>query len=257
MVQTVDRHQNRNSARATPQGHGEFVSIPRDELESEKKGMGRGGGYGRLTVSDCLAFDAVLLRQTGVFKSLPGTQYVYEWRRASRSDCKMSYTVIEVPAVAMALGLDYFVSDERSMTKQRMGYVVKVTSTGCRLGGRRFWLRCPMQRNGVPCDREVLRLYLPPGGLMFGCRHCHNLTYRSCQDHDKRVDALARDPFAVEMALKSPSPKLVSLGVRAYNRLEWWMNRYGRLPQRRRRHSPAEQAPNLRRLPYETPREIL
>jgi hypothetical protein len=155
---------------------------------------------GRFTVEDCLCFNAVVLRRTGVFRSLPGTQYTYQWRRASRSDCKMSYTVIEVPAEAMALGLDCFVSDERSMTKQRMGYVVRVTSTGCRLGGtgRRFWRRCPLLRNGVPCNREVMRLYLPPGGQMFGCRHCHNLTYRSCQNHDKRVDALARDPLPLK-----------------------------------------------------------
>ncbi len=203
--------------------------------------MGRGGGYGRLTVEDCLSFDAILLRRTGIFRSRPGTEYTYQWRRSSGSDCRMNYTVIEIPAVAMALGLDYFVSDERSVTKQRMGYVVKVTSTGCRLGGRRFWLRCPLLRNGVPCDRKVLRLYLPPGGQMFGCRHCHGLTYRSCQDHDQRVDDLARDPAAMKMALQSPDLKLASLGIRAYTRLVWWMNRYGRLPQRRRRYNrPAE-----------------
>ncbi len=198
----------------------------------------------RLTVEDCLCFNAVVLRRTGVFSSRPGTEYTYQWRRSSGSDCKMNYTLIEIPAVAMALGLDYFVSDERSVTKQRMGCVVKVTSSGCRLGGRRFWLRCPLLRNGVPCDRPVLRLYLPPGGQLFGCRHCHNLTYRSCQSRDGRVDILAKDPLLLKEALNSPNLKRQMLGVRAYSRLVWWMNRYGRLPQRRRRYGVSPQAPN-------------
>ncbi len=35
---------------------------------------------------------------------------------------------------------------------------------------------------------------MPPGGRYFGCRICYNLTYRSCQEHDKRVDALLKLP---------------------------------------------------------------
>jgi pyruvate-formate lyase-activating enzyme len=41
----------------------------------------------------------------------------------------------------------------------------------------------------------VAKLYLPPGSRYFGCRHCHNLTYQSCKEHDKRVDALAKLPY--------------------------------------------------------------
>jgi hypothetical protein len=28
-------------------------------------------------------------------------------------------------------------------------------------------------------------LYLPPGGEVFGCRHCYGLTYESCQQSHK------------------------------------------------------------------------
>jgi hypothetical protein len=48
------------------------------------------------------------------------------------------------------------------------------------------------------------KLYLPPGGRYFGCRHCYGLTYRSCQEHDKRVDALRRNPEALEALLDDP-----------------------------------------------------
>jgi hypothetical protein len=32
---------------------------------------------------------------------------------------------------------------------------------------------------------RVGKLYLPPDGLYFGCRHCYELTYRSCQESHK------------------------------------------------------------------------
>ena len=51
--------------------------------------------------------------------------------------------------------------------------------------------------HGEACYWQVAKLYLPPGSRYFGCRHCHNLTYTSCQEHDKRVDALRRNPEAL------------------------------------------------------------
>lgn len=46
--------------------------------------------------------------------------------------------------------------------------------------GRRWWFRCPVSVAGAPCNRRVAKLYLLGG--QFGCRHCHDLTYRSCQE---------------------------------------------------------------------------
>jgi len=50
---------------------------------------------------------------------------------------------------------------------------VDLETTPCNLGGRRYWFVCPL------CGRYVGGLYLPPGSVHFGCRHCYNLTYRS------------------------------------------------------------------------------
>ena len=47
----------------------------------------------------------------------------------------------------------------------------------------RFFFRCS-------CGERVGKLYLPPGETYFACRACHNLTYRSCKEHVKRIDAL-------------------------------------------------------------------
>jgi len=53
------------------------------------------------------------------------------------------------------------------------------------LGKLRWWFICPLVVNERPCGRRVRKLYLPGGGRYFGCRHCYNLTYTSCQESHK------------------------------------------------------------------------
>jgi hypothetical protein len=55
-------------------------------------------------------------------------------------------------------------------------------------GGQRTWFRCPM------CGRRMFKLYRPLGSSLFACRGCHNLTYRSVQQHDARLDQLVSAP---------------------------------------------------------------
>ncbi|MCI0625457.1 MAG: hypothetical protein L0387_28065 [Acidobacteria bacterium] len=64
-------------------------------------------------------------------------------------------------------------------------------------GGVRWWFRCPLVIKGKPCRRRVGKLYLPYGRSLFGCRHCHQLTYQSVQTHDKRLKIIKQDPFAM------------------------------------------------------------
>ncbi len=206
--------------------------------------MGRRQGWGRQTVEGSFCFNAVLLCRTGVFDCPFGTEYQYHWQRASGRDCRMNYTVVEMPGVALGLRLNYAVSDRGSTTKHQMQYVVEVTSTRCRFGGRRFWLRCPLPRNGGTCKRRVLRLYLPPGGKMFGCRHCHNLAYQVCQEHDRRIDLLVKNPYLITIALASPDPRLSLLGVKAYVYLLKRLNLASPAARRRRRSSLTAQPPN-------------
>ena len=61
--------------------------------------------------------------------------------------------------------------EEVSITQ---GFVL--LSTPAYFGGVRYWLSCPLHKDG----RKFRVLYLPPGAQRFGCRECHNLTYRSC-----------------------------------------------------------------------------
>ena len=59
-----------------------------------------------------------------------------------------------------------------------------------RLGWYAGWLfHCPTN-----CGRRVRKLYALPKWMVFSCRQCGGLTYRSTQTHDSRVDLARRDP---------------------------------------------------------------
>jgi hypothetical protein len=72
----------------------------------------------------------------------------------------------------------------------KLDYTVRLVTTGCHLGGVRWWFICPLSRNEVTCGRRVRKLYLH--GKYFGCRRCHDLSYTSCQESDSRVYAALR-----------------------------------------------------------------
>lgn len=55
-------------------------------------------------------------------------------------------------------------------------------------GGIRWWFICPLFFNGRSCGRRVAKLYRPPYSRYFGCRKCHDLTYKSCQDSHRFDD---------------------------------------------------------------------
>ena len=70
-------------------------------------------------------------------------------------------------------------------TEKEMDYPIKFESTKLHWGSNRWWFICPLIKNGRPCYRRVGKLYLPNGYEYFGCRHCYELTYTSCQESHK------------------------------------------------------------------------
>lgn len=79
------------------------------------------------------------------------------------------------------LVLDYTITrydDE----KKEINLQIPLQITRPNFGGERWWFTCPLVVGGCSCRRKVCKLYLPPGGIYFGCRHCYNLTYKSCQE---------------------------------------------------------------------------
>ena len=71
-----------------------------------------------------------------------------------------------------------------------------------RLGWYSGWLfHCPSD-----CGRRVRKLYALPKWMVFSCRQCAGLTYRSTQAHDSRLDLARRDPEGFIQS-RSKAPK--------------------------------------------------
>jgi len=67
--------------------------------------------------------------------------------------------------------------------------VVRLQTTQPNFGGVRWWFSCTRMLEGEKCVRRVGKLYRPPGGRYFACRHCLDPTYESCQK-SHRYDGL-------------------------------------------------------------------
>ncbi len=64
--------------------------------------------------------------------------------------------------------------------KRVLNQLIGIDDTFPYFGGRRFWFRCPLPKDGQICSNRVGVLYLPLAGDSyggFGCRCCHNLRY--------------------------------------------------------------------------------
>jgi hypothetical protein len=80
------------------------------------------------------------------------------------------------------LPLSYCVGD------QLVSYSVELDTTHCNYGGKRYWFLHPI------CKKRVAKIYLPPRGKYFACGTCNYLTYKSCKEHDARLDAIIKNP---------------------------------------------------------------
>lgn len=143
----------------------------------------------KLTVEECAVIDSHDLAKKALLAGIP----VENLQTNPTIEIEISYRV--------SMTCDAQIAD--------MNIVLTATRTS--FGALRWWFMCPFLKEGNPCNRRVGKLYLPPGTRYFGCRHCHNLTYRSVQKHDKRVDYFRKNPDALLSALESPTVKFSTL----------------------------------------------
>jgi hypothetical protein len=170
----------------------------------------------KLTVEECFALEVKELTRKGIFE----IEGIHELVLTDFS----AETSTKIPFEVERLGKDterlFFLGSWVRNTAFEGGndarYGIEVVSESCRFGGKRRYLRCPLLRRADICGRRVAKLFLPPGGCYFGCRTCYDLTYKSVQGHDKRVDELAR--LAIEdldAALRSLPSRYALLGLKA------------------------------------------
>lgn len=141
----------------------------------------------RATVEECASLEAGAWARRRILTA--GAQRRGTWAWAGSS---IAYTVNTLDMAAPRVVLEYSWASWLLPRPLLVRYTVPLATTRPRFGGLRWWFRCPGEGGRGTCGRRVGKLYLPRGKLYFACRHCHELTYRTCQEgyKQKRLDKL-------------------------------------------------------------------
>lgn len=154
-------------------------------------GSGRHSTFNaKTTVEDCLTLSVNRLARGGMIRRTvwPGS---LTWTNTHTGEQAASagYTCTESGG-EWVFTLIYTVT-RHGDEKHEVRLPIRLQVTHPSYGGVRWWFTCPLVVRGRACERRVGKLYLPPGGLYFGCRHCYDLTYTSCQE-SRKYDRLWR-----------------------------------------------------------------
>ena len=144
-------------------------------------GSGRKAGYSerKTTVEEVLSLDAIRWQREGILAAGSQASGKWAWRSARRPDKETATIEYEVEIGEDGEG-DVRLMYQAGRAQEAMDYRVCLQTTRPPLGGLRWWFTCPLGRGGRACGRRVAKLY--HRGRYFGCRHCHDLTYRSSQE---------------------------------------------------------------------------
>ena len=177
--------------------------------------MGGDSWSDRNTVEDCKCVDIPWLAKNGYLRGY--TSGTITWTSALSGKSSIGIVVSTFGGIGGGYArFNYTQTSSFSGEKTDLDYQVQLVTTPCNFGGKRYWFICPLVVNWQACNRRVSKLYLPPGARYFGCRTCHNLTYRSCKEHDKRVDALMKDPDRLIALFKEKDFSSSLLAVKTY-----------------------------------------
>jgi hypothetical protein len=126
----------------------------------------------KTTVENCFILDVTALKQAGILR--PNVHHLGSWVWSAKTS--VAYELNTTDTASAWLRLAY------NTPHGEFDYDVRLLTTSPHLGGVRWWFECPLVIDGQECNRRVGRLYLKPRGRYFGCRCCHDLTYRACQE---------------------------------------------------------------------------
>jgi hypothetical protein len=156
----------------------------------------------KTVVEDCLRLDANRWMREGILRAGIHRAGSWQWTYRSGHQCSIGYEVLTEDMANPGLRLFYSRTRTGTKEKESVDYHHRLATTRPSFGGLRWWFVCPLIVNGRTCIRRVGKLYLPPGGRYFGCRHCHDLTYTSCQESHKYDTAFR--PLAASTDTTSP-----------------------------------------------------
>lgn len=166
----------------------------------------------RKTVEECLYLDTSFLKDKHYLIHDEVHTRIIRW--------KYKYSD-KTPSIGVGISLrpnnehiyPFYTINSNSRYQEKIHYLVNLESTPCFFGNKRWWFLCPMVKDGKPCRRRVAHLYSI--GAHFACRHCLNLTYRTCQKSNNRVKKLSNQPRKIKKMLKSENLKEEALAWRA------------------------------------------
>jgi hypothetical protein len=155
----------------------------------------------KVRVEDCRSLCVFQLVKDGDIRPSAKTSGVKTWRGSGLFELFapkpfiVAYEVFPVDLYRLAMRVSFALSGQSvgllslfttEQTSREIEQIIPVVSTQPNYGGHRFWFLCPL------CDHRVAKVYLPEKCDQFGCRHCHNLTYRSSQTAHQ-YDGIYRD----------------------------------------------------------------
>jgi hypothetical protein len=204
VVESSQRRRNlkffeENSSEARPEQTLKIIAKWRQKLDDLGK-SGEQENHGRIwkwslaldtkrhSVDDCRVLDVNGWTREGILRE--GIHHFGRWKWCNAATGEETSSVgYEVKTTDMAfpyIRLYYTFTQ----TQEHMDYTIRLQTAGPYVGGFRWWFTCPLLKSGSRCNHRVSKLYLPSGGRYYGCRHCDDLTYQSCQESDKRVSFL-------------------------------------------------------------------
>jgi hypothetical protein len=148
-------------------------------------------GDKKTVVEECLDLDANRWMREGILKEGVSRYGSWEWIYRGGKGFTVHYEVKTLDPAQYFVRLSYSWVWTATKQQESVAYYVHLTTTRPRFGGLRWWFICSLLVNGLACSRRVGKLYLPPSECYFGCRHCYDLSYTSCQESHK-YDSLWR-----------------------------------------------------------------
>jgi hypothetical protein len=133
----------------------------------------------KTTVEECFRLPINLFTRRGMVEADGCTRGSVEW----------NWTGGETPIASISFDVDstggrpviwlFFRVNGRESGKTAWQRI-ELESTPCNFGGRRWWFQCPAPFDSDDCSRRRCgKLYLPANAILFACRQCHQLSYKS------------------------------------------------------------------------------
>ena len=151
------------------------------------------------TVEDCRVLDVNEFTDAVEY---PGTSATIRWGPEDNPSASIGVHLLPQSGddeKAIGLRLKYTIIDGRTGEKTAQDYRVPLEYTECNFSGERPWFRCPGVVDGEHCERRVAKLYRPPRGDLYLCRHCYDLGYttsRTSGDQLKQAELRYRRAYA-------------------------------------------------------------